>query len=377
MTQMVALMRCADYQQQDVDAAFFSAMALLPETGALRPGAHILVKPNLLMRRTPDRATTTHPAVVEAVVRYLIGKGMRVTIADSPGGLYTEGVLRGLYELTGMAEVAARTGAQLNMDTRAVEVAVPGARRSHKISVMAIATQVDAIVSIGKIKTHGMTVYTGAVKNLFGLVPGLTKVDYHARFPEMDDFCTALLDIASWARPVLSVLDGIVGMEGKGPSGGNPRAIGALVVGTDAHAVDCAGASLIGMEEEDVPTLRLARAYGLMPAMRVLGESAEGLRVAGFVRAPAEKAGKKLLSSKTFGRFVRSKPVVMQEKCVSCGVCVQCCPQKTIALKNGRIVFSYDACIRCYCCQELCPKNAIDVWQPFYMKMLSHGSGRR
>lgn len=365
----VALTPAKDY---DVDALQRIIEQSIQDIGgieALKPGAKVLVKPNLLMKRDPDRHTTTHPAVVEAVVRAVINRGCSVTLADSPGGLFTPGILRSLYDATGMTGVAQRTGAALNFCCDGVNVEVPGAYKSHMLTVMRCAQEADCIVSVGKIKTHGLTTYTGAVKNLFGLVPGTLKVDYHARYPAIDDFCEGILDIERWARPCLSVLDGIVGMEGKGPSGGSPRRIGAMVVSDDAHAADVVGAALIGLEMQQVPTLRIAHEKAILPVPLVVGSSVDEMAVVDFRHAPSE-ASAQLLTNPILGRFIRSKPYVHKKMCVGCGICRKSCPAKAIEIKGGIPRFDYKACIRCYCCQELCPQTAVDVWQPFFMKWL-------
>ena len=365
----VILRRCEEYQLEYIQQLLHEAIAELGGIPALRPGAKVLVKPNLLMKRDPEQHTTTHPAVVEAVVRELQAMGCVVTIADSPGGLFTEGILRGLYAVTGMEEVAKRTGAALNYSTESADVELTHPYQTHMLTVMRCAAESDCIVSIGKIKTHGLTAYTGVVKNLFGLVPGTLKVDCHARYPEIGEFCKAVLDIERWAKPCLSVLDGVWGMEGKGPSGGSPRKLGALVISDDAHACDVVGSALIGFEPEEVATLKCVMDLDTLPVPLVVGESVESLAQR-FERAPAEAAAKGILTNPVFARLVRSKPIVHKKKCVGCGICLRSCPGKAIELVGGKPKFDYEKCIRCYCCQELCPQTAVDVWQPFFMKWL-------
>lgn len=342
----VILKRCHEYDAARLQALLGEAMESL-DLPALRPGANVLLKPNLLMRREPDRAHHDAP-------RRGGGAGAPAGRARlprhhrrQPGGPFTAGLLRGLYESTGMQAAACRAGAELNFSTESADVEVPNPCRTHMLTVLRCAAEADAIVSVGKIKTHGLTAYTGAVKNLFGLVPGMLKIDYHARFPDIDDFCGALLDIAGWAKPCLSVLDGIVGMEGKGPSGGTPRRIGALVVSDDPHAADVVGAALIGLAVEEVPTLRLAREKGLLPVPLVLGESVEDLAVPDFRRAPVEITRRGILTDKRFARLVRSHPCVHREKCVSCGICQRSCPAQAIELRGGVPHFDYKRCIRC------------------------------
>jgi uncharacterized protein (DUF362 family)/Pyruvate/2-oxoacid:ferredoxin oxidoreductase delta subunit len=365
----VVLSRCEQYDVDKIECLLYDALDRLGGVPALRPGARVLVKPNLLMKRGPEKHTTTHPAVVEALVRVLQQRGCAVIIADSPGGPISESILRGLYAATGMKGVAERTGAALCESTKSVQVEVSSPCLSHMLTVLKCAAESDLIVTVGKIKTHGLTKYTGAVKNLFGLIPGTLKVDYHARFPKIEDFCLGLMDVVSWANPCLSVLDGVWGMEGKGPSGGSPRKIGALVVSENPHAADVVGAGLIGFAPEEVPTLKAARERGLLPEVRVLKENLDALRVPDFRRAPAE-CERGILANPVFARAVRSRPIVKRDRCVGCGVCQRSCPAKAIALRGGVPAFDYKQCIRCYCCQELCPQTAVDVWQPFFMKWL-------
>lgn len=365
----VILRRCEEYDLKEIQRILHESIEQLGGIPALRPGAKVLVKPNLLMRRDPDRHTTTHPVVVEAVVRQLQAMGCSVILADSPGGPFTEGLLRGLYALTGMEDVANRTGASLNCSTESVEVELPDAYQSHMLTVMRCAAEADCIVSVGKIKTHGLTAYTGAVKNLFGLVPGMLKVDAHARYPDISEFSKLLLDIERWAQPCLSVLDGIFGMEGAGPSGGSPRRLNALVVSDNAHACDVVGAALIGFAPEEVATLKCAANLGVLPVPVVVGDSVDSLAQR-FRRAPVDAAARGILTNPIFARMVRSKPVVKKSKCVGCGACMRSCPGKAIELVDKRPRFYYENCIRCYCCQELCPQTAIEVWQPFFMKWL-------
>lgn len=365
----VILRRCEEYRLDEIQRMVSEAISALGGLPALKSGAKVLVKPNLLLKRDPERHTTAHPVVVEAVVRALQEKGCEVSIADSPGGLFTEGILRGLYAVTGMEGVARRTGAKLVLSTETADVELPNGYKTHMLTVIRCAAEADCIVSVGKIKTHGLTAYTGAVKNLFGLVPGTLKVDWHARYPDIPDFSEAILDIERWAKPVLSVLDGVWGMEGKGPSGGTPRKLNAIVISDDAHACDIVASSLIGFEPEEVSTLKAAQAHGLLSVPLVEGESVESLAQR-FERAPAEASVKGILTNPVFAKLIRSKPVLHKKDCVGCGVCMRACPGKAIELVDKKPKFDYAKCIRCYCCQELCPQTAIDIWQPFFMKWI-------
>ncbi len=364
----VYLSRCNTYDVNEILPLLQNAMTGLNAYNKLTPGAKVLVKPNLLMRRDPDKATTTHPAVVEALCLLLKERGCVVTIADTPGGLLNESILRNLYRETGMEGVAERTGAKLDTTGEQVTVEVKNAVKSHILTVLKSAAEADCIISVGKLKTHGLTAYTGAVKNLFGLIPGLLKVDYHARYSDVNSFSEALMDIANWAQPTLSIVDGIVAMEGAGPSGGSPRKVGALLVSDNPHALDVVGASLINLSTDEVPTLVAAQKFGLLPVPEVIGESVDSLAVPDFVHAPSD--GIRVLTNPMFSALVRSHPKVNAKQCVGCGVCARSCPGKAITIINRIPHFKLHDCIRCYCCQELCPNTAISVKQPFFMKLL-------
>lgn len=122
----VALVECRSYEPDTVLDAVERLVSLLGGWGAfVRPGENIVVKPNLLMKKPPEEAVTTHPAVVEAVARGVARAGWRVILADSPGGLFKASYLRRVYEGCGMAEAAARSGAALNFNTAEAVLKVP------------------------------------------------------------------------------------------------------------------------------------------------------------------------------------------------------------------------------------------------------------
>ena len=370
----VSLVRCGTYALDEVRAAVRGVLAPLGGIGAwVRPGMRVLLKPNLLMRKHPDAAVTTHPVLVAAVAELVRDAGGRVLIADSPGGAYTERVLRGVYGACGMDETVAATGAELNLDTTARTVANPQAKYLKQLRLLTPVADADLVINLPKLKTHGQMVYTGAVKNLFGTVPGEDKSELHLRLAEYERFADALVDVYLAARPGLTIMDAVVGMEGAGPSAGDPRAIGLILAAPDAFALDLAALHIIGAPAARVPVLHQAMQRGLCPTavadLECLGEPLDACRVAGF-RIPHLNQQKSILffenrfMQRISQRLLKPSPVVQRERCVGCGDCARSCPAKVIAIADKKAQIDLHGCIRCFCCQELCPVKAIEIVRP-------------
>lgn len=378
----VSVRRCSDYEQEMVNAAFSQCM---DDLGGMerfvQPGQKVLIKVNLLKRSDPDDHTTTHPSVVRAVVRSLQAAGVTdIMLADSPGGPFTAGRLKSIYQASGMQQVAEETGARLNWDTGKEEVYFPEGVILKQATLCAYVRWADVIIDCAKLKTHGMTGYTGAVKNLFGCIPGTTKVEYHYRMPRLIDFSQMLLDLSLLVRPALSVIDAIWGMEGDGPSAGHPRKIGALLAADHPTGADMAGITLIGQRPMDICTVARAAEQGIITGklnqdVTLLGDDLEALVVHDF--QPAHVADLALLSNHLpkalvgfLERHYTPRPQVLPHLCVGCGVCRDSCPPGAITMEKGLPVIDSKGCIKCFCCHELCPKKAMEIKRPWLSKYL-------
>lgn len=363
----VALVKCDDYTPARVDKALERALGLVGGMADLiKPGMRVLVKCNMVMRKSPDAAATTHPEVARAVCAAVRALGATPIIGDSPGGPLSATLLKSYYSGTGLAEAAQRSGAELSLDTAQGFRACPEGVELKRMDITNMANSADAVISCSKLKTHGMTLMTGCVKNLFGCVPGTTKVEYHARFNQLNRFSNMLVDIERCVRPVISVLDAVDGMEGEGPSGGTPCHIGALLVSRDAHALDSVGARLIGLEPKDVCTLARAMERGLLDLnkVEVVGDSVGDIAVRDYVYPHAARDIKLYSTTPIIGRFINAvtmpHPAYDKSKCVKCGICARSCPAKAIELAPYPKA-DLNKCIRCFCCQELCPQHAVEV----------------
>ena len=338
----------------------------------VKPGERILLKVNLLRPAPPESAVCTHPAVVEAVARLVKQAGGRPVIADSPGGaLHKEAVLRHLYEKTGMARAAARSGAELSYDTSTRLVTLPRGKLLRQAEVITPAATADGVFDLCKMKTHVLMGMTGAVKNNFGIIPGLSKVGFHGSHPDRMDFADVVLDLTGYLSPRLSVMDGVLAMEGEGPgASGTPRQVGLLLVSESPLALDTAAAELMGLPRQSNPLLLAAQRRGLTPCraegVELAGGSWEALRIPDYrfpsnvrrdlmeflgpLAGPAKKLCKVLLSQ---------TPKITPARCVGCGICRDACPGKAITLEGGKARVHPASCIHCYCCHELCPQKAV------------------
>ena len=363
----VAIAACADYEPGTVDAAFEKALELAGGIADIvKPGMRVFVKTNLVARKAPTAAATTHPEVIRTVCEAVRRCGATAVIGDSPGGPLSAALLKSYYKFTGMSDAAERSGAELSLDTGTAVRPCPDGKVIKQLDITAMAQNADAVISVGKLKTHGMTMMTGCVKNLFGCVPGVTKVEYHSRFNKVQLFSDMLVDIEEAIKPVLNVLDAVDGMEGEGPSGGTPRHIGALLVSRNAHELDAIAARIIGLEPSAVCTLDSAMKRGLLrlDEIELAGDAPERFVIRDYVYPKAVRDIKLFSTVPVVGTLLNlistPRPVFDEGKCVKCGFCERSCPGHAITLAPYPRA-DLKKCIRCFCCQELCPQHAVEA----------------
>ncbi|RKD22519.1 Uncharacterized conserved protein, DUF362 family [Caminicella sporogenes DSM 14501] len=377
----VSLIRCDEYIYEDVKESIKqSFMNLGGIDRYIKKGEKVLLKLNLLMKKKPEEATTTHPIFVRALADVLIENGAEIIIGDSPGGPFNEKILRGIYKATGMEEVAQITGAVLNYNTNSVEVINEHGKLLKKMTVIEVLKKVDKVISVSKLKTHGMVMFTGAVKNMFGIIPGLLKAEYHFKMPKIEEFSDALVDICLCGNPILSFMDGIVGMEGEGPSAGKPRKVGAVIASTSPYHLDVVATSIINIKPSNVPTIMRCIERGIVKGnledILLIGGKIEDFKIEDFkvpkIRSISFLKGKipKFLE-RYLNNILKPKPVFHHDICIGCRDCEKSCPPKAIKMINGKPEVNLDKCIRCFCCQELCPKKAVKIHRPWILDMIT------
>jgi uncharacterized protein (DUF362 family)/Pyruvate/2-oxoacid:ferredoxin oxidoreductase delta subunit len=374
MKQVVSLSSCNGYRRGDVERAVGEAVGRLGGMERfVTPGSRVLIKPNMLAAKTPDRAVTTHPEVVRAVVRQVKGCGALPVIGDS----HAIGGFRRVSELTGLGAVAREEGIALVELSDAVKVRGAGTFKQFEIAREVV--EADHVINVPKAKTHGQMLLTLAVKNLFGCIPGRRKAQWHFKSGvDRNAFATMLVELHGIIRPDLSVVDAVVGMEGNGPGSGSPREIGYVVAGADALSVDMVLSEILGVQAERLPTTKAAMRMGVAPG------SVSEVELAGDVSSVSEAAvkGFRLPSTSSLEwaipeplrRLLKdaltTRPRVDKLACELCMACQDACPAGAITAGSDAVEIRYRDCIRCFCCQEVCPVGAIDIVEGWLLRYL-------
>ena len=376
----VALVRCPTYDPQNVYEALSRGVELLGGLDRfVTPGECLLLKPNLLAGDDPDRVVTTHPSVLAASARLFQEGGAAVSFGDSPG---LDRPARAA-ERAGLIEAGSRSGAEFVDFSSGSRVDNPEGELVSGFPIAQPVQECDAIVNLPKMKTHQLTRVTGAVKNLFGCIPGQRKALYHVQFQDVVAFSTLLVELNLILHPRLHVMDGVIAMEGNGPRGGDPRPMRALILSQDPVALDAAFCRIIDLDPKFVPTNVIGHRRGL-GYFRERDIEFVGDPLDSFIDPEFKIVRKPVYSNASLAHYniiknaVLPRPVIDADRCIKCGCCVEACPvpDKALRFVNGRRQpprYDYNRCIRCYCCHEMCPERAIDKKTPLLGRILQLG----
>lgn len=370
MPARVAIVRCPSYAETGLREAVGRSLELSGGLdGFVRRGTKVFLKINHLSPGSPpERAIVTHPLFTKQVVALLKDQGADVTVGDDIPSNHERG-----FEVSGYDAMCREMGVRL-LNLRSAgfrEVPCPGGAELESVHIAAAALEADLVVNLPKLKTHSLTAYTGAVKNMFGTIPCGRRYDAHSRFTDHEAFGRMLVDVFSCIPPRLTLMDAVTAMEGAGPSAGRPRALGLVLASRDAVALDAVAQSLIGFGAGDVATTREAARRGLgtadLEAIEVVGETLEEVRPRRF-RKPALPVGlfKRRLPASVYGLISAElilRPTVIPDACTGCGDCVAACFRSAVALAGGRASIRDEACIQCLCCHEVCRVDAIRLRQ--------------
>ncbi len=329
-----------------------------------------MLKVNALMALSPESACPTHPALVKAIAKKVLEIGAEPFISDSPGGMIANA--GDVFEKIGYNKIAKELGIKI------IPMQVEGSKEFNteickclkSFQISRVALEADAIINIPKLKTHMLMLFTGAIKNMFGTVPGFYKSQMHFLAPHPDDFAALLVDIYGTVKPTLNIMDAVVGMEGKGPSAGKPRNIGLILAASDGVAMDAVASSIIGFDPHEILTTKIASEHDLgvrdLDKINILGEFPP--KIYDFEKTYTSFNATRRIPRSVY-RIVQSVikrikvyPEIDKKRCVACNTCVKACPMKCITVEKGKkYKIDHKKCIMCFCCHELCPYKAIEL----------------
>ena len=293
----VAISRCDNYEIKEVSSAVKRCLGLIGNIETIvKPGMKVLLKLNLLSASLgPERAVNTHPAVIRALVDiFMEDYGCEVYIGDSCGSLRT-GSTDKAFRVTQIDKIAEDTGAVIvNFDKdEALDITNEKAVILKNFKIARTIKSVDVVVNVPKLKTHGLTRYTGAIKNMFGSIPANGKKNVHLLAPKNKLMAQALVDVFEMVQPHITVMDAVIGMEGNGPNAGDPRKVGLIIAGYDGVALDAVASTIIGFDPMKVPIIKYAHDRKLgtadMNEIDVSGEEISKVTVADF-KKPSSSA---------------------------------------------------------------------------------------
>lgn len=378
---VVAIVKCSSYDEQQVHAAVHKGISLLGGIESIfNKKKQVLLKPNMLLGLAPEIGATTHPSVFSAVATVLQENGFDLVYGDTPGF----GSVDSVCKKSGIAHEANRLHIPLAEFKKGREVAFNGGIQNKIFFIAHGVLESECLVNIPKMKTHGLTIMTGAIKNMFGIIPGLRKAAFHARLQDPKAFSRMLIDLIRFITPTLTIMDAIFGMEGNGPSHGDLVHTGLLLFSRDPVAIDATACRIMGIHPERLYFLQHAEQVGL-GVMRENSIIIKGVPLAEclgkkYKLPPTRKWERGIPVLQKYSRkYLIPRPIINDDLCTKCGTCIKVCPVKPKALtgsKNEIPGYNYELCIRCYCCQEMCPTGAVTIKIPLLGRVF-YGDSKR
>jgi len=375
MKSSVSIVKCPNYDENKVLSGLRRSIDLIGGIQTfVKKGHHVLLKPNLLYGKSPEKAVTTHPAIVKGVIEIVREAGGVPFIGDSP----SIGSLMKAAEKAGIKAVADEMKCPLVEFNRPALPPNGKGKIFKQLEIDQTVLEADVIINLPKWKTHVQMLLTLGVKNLFGCIPGPRKALWHLKAGEdRKTFAQILVDLYQVIQPSLTLLDGIVGMEGNGPNSGRPIPLGLILASGDSLSLDQIVCDLLGISRKSLLTNRVAFEQGLgKDKIDVVGERVEDVKISNFQFPTLSQMDWNLpgFLTEALKNAFTSRPVIEEEICKACDRCEEICPPNALARKGKDLIFDYEQCIRCFCCLEVCPEGAISI-KPGWALRLIHRRG--
>ncbi len=367
----VSIVRCPDYS--DTKRAIAEALDLLGGLeNVIHSGDRVLLKPNILAASPPESAATTHPSIVASMCEFVLQAGGKPVVGDG-AGISRPGTTSKALKTSGIEESARKAGAQVvNFETAGFTlVDIPDPLQFRKLYIANPVLEADVVISLPKLKTHELTYYTGAVKNFFGALPLKCRKEMHL-LGKRDLFGEAVADVYSAIRPAFAVMDGVMGMEGNGPSHGKPVNSGVILASPDCVSLDIVAAELIGFDPLRIPTTAgaIKKGFGNQCPV-VVGTPLKEVKMK-FKQSSGGVSTAPTFLTRSLGKYYNIYPRINRKKCTRCGACyLNCSPHAVERLEDGSFRINREKCILCYCCRELCPNNAVEIKKSLLATLLT------
>jgi uncharacterized protein (DUF362 family) len=351
MMSKVSIVKCETYDKDEVYAAVVKACESAKFPDVL--DKKVLIKPNILSDSPVEKAITTNPEVLRAMIKYVKSQGAKsIIVGDSPA-LHKPGLKPttcGLYQICEEEDVE-----WVSFIKDSFKVKLPILK--HKITLTSVLNDVDLLISLPKLKTHELMITTGALKNQFGLVPGLHKSPQHVKYPKKGNFAKLICGIHTQSKAKFALMDAVIGMEGAGPGNGTPRQIGVLIASNDLLAVDIAQATIMGHSPMDIPIIKCGIKNHITKTKKLDNIKYTDIDANDIII----KDFKRIVKDKKTELDNRVTPTFIHKKCVLCKKCIKVCPAGALSVVDKKIKIDEEKCVSCYCCHEVCPKKAIEI----------------
>lgn len=360
----VSIVSCNSYDTEELNKAVRKSIDLIGGMEKyIKKGDRVLLKPNILFGKSPDKCVNTHPSFIEVIASMVKEAGGIPFLGDSPGfGSTLSNAKKAQYY-----DICEKHDIPIVDFTENKLYNFEKGYLFKSFELESTLRNYDKIINLPKLKTHGMMMLTLAVKNLYGLVSGYKKLHWH--MIAKDDyilFGKFLIDLYRFISPALNILDGIDAMEGNGPQSGVPRKCNMIISSPNGISLDRIVCDIVGLKPDSVPVIKAALDFGLddIHNIEMLGEDPGSLKIKNF-RLPRRN----LLTFYRFPAFIHRflkkyflvLPIIDKKTCTKCKICIKSCPNHVISYNEDIIRIDYEKCIRCYCCQEMCPEGAIKL----------------
>ncbi len=363
----VSLVKVTDYQQENLSRGLDRGLKLLGGLDhIISPGSTVFIKINHLSPPSPpEKAIVTHPSFTREIVKKLQSFNCRITVGDDIQYKGKDG-----FHASGYRKICE------DMGVRLINLKEVGFRKIKcrgtllkSVYISPSVLESDHVINLPKLKTHSFTIFTGAVKNMFGVIPHGMRTEYHRQFSFPSDFSEMLVDIYSCVPPSLTIMDGIVSMEGEGPSAGKPRRTNIVLASLDGVALDAVSSKIVGFNPLNIYTTRSAYQRGLgigdIKKINILGEKISDVTVKDFKHSAIAVGALQRRIPQILHSYIQNQlayiPEINLKKCTGCLECVDICPTGAAQKSNDKARIEKSRCIHCMCCHEVCRFNAIKL----------------